>query len=320
MSILSIYIGDTEISFVASRNNSDVIDESNFFKFPYVYAQSLQGSSYSEEKFFKDLINLATKSLGIKLDDCKLRVVTNSEITPLALDVSEYFVFYNKIPANHYYVTPLRLSYAQTTTSVANMEPIEDKNMNANREIFNFQDYQDVIKNNQTDQNINYMFYQAQAMFKQGVVNFFGDRMSYINIAPHLTSLLIINSISQVGKYVLRIDEHNIFPHFLHSQEMGYSFTNLGTLLNSPGYTEVLVKTSLGTSQLLEILPQKLFILPLKSGDKADILVKSNNATQESVVSGGDVGLIIDTRDKSLPLKFTNEDLQVVERARGEFF
>ena len=125
------------------------------------------------------------------------------------------------------------------------------------------------------------------------------------------TYMLLFDILKTPGFFDLTIDSSNILINLLllahhkpefHKLFLDYQFDSLGTLINTPGQTECLIKRNSGNSQLITIPTNNLYLLPLGKSDRATILLKSHLLGKfEKVVSGGTLGVVIDTRDKTKP-------------------
>ena len=113
------------------------------------------------------------------------------------------------------------------------------------------------------------------------------------------------------------MDLDNIFPvlALLTMHDPKYSslfldqkFWTLGTLINSPGMTECLIERESGPSQFVDVKPNELFFIPMEESTTVKLQVKNASlGTQERFVSGGKLGLIIDTRPKNNNVTFTEK-------------
>ena len=135
---------------------------------------------------------------------------------------------------------------------------------------------------------------------------------SFCNFSEQLSPLsyiLALDLIREHGTFELKLDEHNVLPNLglinmydgnLLANVSDYKLTSLGTILNLPGTVECLFESDYGTSQLIDVAKDKLFFVPLEEGSTARIVAKNSlTGTIEKTVTGGKLGFIIDTRDKS---------------------
>lgn len=161
---------------------------------------------------------------------------------------------------------------------------------------------------------------------------FTGGRFAKFSHNPIATFLLALDLLKVPGLHEVLIDSGNKFPLFsllnykfndaankksekddkeavsflsedimkVNDEEIYESeFINVGTVLNAAGGVECLFEVEAGNSQFIDLKANKLFIFPLDTGEKARIVVDGKSTGHiETKVSGGSLGLVIDTREK----------------------
>lgn len=86
-----------------------------------------------------------------------------------------------------------------------------------------------------------------------------------------------------------------------------YPMTRLGTAVPVSSPAKVLIDTGLGEPQELLVEKEELVVFPLESGSDAGVTVERKREKKEAYsVSGGEVGLIIDSRPRPLTLPKDN--------------
>ena len=140
--------------------------------------------------------------------------------------------------------------------------------------------------------------------------------------------ILILNLIKKAGIFEVELDRERylILQYILKAYDKSAQLMaegkveKLGTLINTYGEAECLITSEIGTSQLLDIEKDKVFVLPLNYNERAHLTIKSQKiGTMEKDVTGGKLGLIFDTRvekvDITSDLKVFNASLKSLGQA-----
>lgn len=306
MYTLSFYEGSSELSFAIGRR---------LFKFPYTYSKNLFSSSFTKEQFYKDIFNLAAKELGESLDNCEIYTTGVLDHPKVPFKVEKSACILTSLPENYVYVNNYMIAMKNVFRSFTPLSFYEEEdNLFANMNIFKNIVYSDTFDINVKDKLLRAILASTQLNFSGNGVVLTGDRFINFNINTPLSYLLVFDIIRQPGIFYVKLDKRNFLPHMMllsYEEE----FFSLGTLVNSPGETECLYETEVGTSQLITLEPDKLFILPLEAKNEARILVKSSSGQIDQKVIGGELGVVIDTRSKTEGFEFKEVGVDAIIQA-----
>jgi hypothetical protein len=136
----------------------------------------------------------------------------------------------------------------------------------------------------------------------EGSVLITGERFIDFDKSEAISYLLAFDLLRFPGTYHLKIDKNNVFPHYFMLDmlaEIDDEYFSVGTIVNSPGPTECLYKSNLGTTQLVTLEENRIFIIPLDKNSEASVLIKNSKGSIERKVQGGALGVVLDTRDKT---------------------
>lgn len=333
MPVLSVYFGSSSISFLYANSPK----EYKFFKYPYVYSKNLFGHFVSEIDFYTALFDMIYKDLGIdkemKSSSAKLLFTSFPHIplqnmhpelsVPLNNVVSrtnEYFaIFVDECsvinPSTFFYAYPLKSYYKK---EMKNEIELNTANYYSNLSVFPQAFFTSDSDRLEHDNYIRFLSINSvYDMPKDLPIMLCGDRFSDNSKYEPLTYLLAIDLIKDPGIFQVKMDLDNIFPvlALLTMHDPKYSslfldqkFWTLGTLINSPGMTECLIERESGPSQFVDVKPNELFFIPMEETTTVKLQIKNAAlGTQERFVSGGKLGLIIDTRPKNNNVTFTEK-------------
>jgi hypothetical protein len=306
MRVLSFYEGLTELSFAL---------ENSVFKLPYTYAPNLFSTSFSKEKFYKDVFEIASRKLGVDMVECQVSAIGVLDAPKVPYDTNQSKCLLSILPDDHVFVAYEVLA---TRSDCSSYEPVgiydDTDNMLANIELYPHLTYSDTHDVSIKDTFLRNILTQTLLKFKGSEIVLTGDRFSKFNVNKPLSYLLVLDIVRSAGMYTVKVDKENIFPHTL-SIGVNADYDNLGTLVNSPGPSEILFETEVGTSQFVELEEDKLFILPLGLNDKARLLVKNQKGQLENTVFGGELGVIVDTRRKEKNYEFREVEVDAIIQA-----
>ncbi len=306
MYILSFYEGTSELSFALGRK---------LFKFPYTYSESIFGTIFTKEQFYKDVFELAAKELGVKLKECEIHAIGVLDIPKIPFEIKKSLCLLTSLPENYVYMTRNMVAVNHSYNSYTPLTLYDsDDNLLANMGIYPNLFSSDTHDVNVKDTLLRSIMVGSEYKFMGTGVLFTGDRFIDFDTNPPLSYLLVFDTVKQPGIFNLRIDKKNFFPHML-MIGLDEEFAPLGTLVNSPGKTECLYKTDVGTSQMIELEPNKLFIVPLERGNEAHILIKNSEGQMEQRVFGGELGVIFDTRDKNAVREYKEIEIDAIIQA-----
>lgn len=320
MPVLSVYFGSTFVSSLALNPDG----EFHTFRFPYSY----NGRNFSHfcdpEAFYAEVLNLIIKKLRLKKSELEIVATGISEIPRAGVDYKHTLTL-DKILAS-------QLEYAYFAVdgwSVFSHAGANSIDLLTSQEIEEAdRDYLanlGIYTNARPTSDNFFEFYLDQ--IKQLLQSPSGDQsiidrpilLSADFIFGHNRArgyLFLLELLTMPGVFEMAIDRENTYMHLQliksYNPELVANLQKpdtifLGTLINSPGESSFLLKDEVNTSRLVELPEGKLFLSPLEKEQKLTAVIK--NATlgsTEKIVSGGRVGLIIDTRVKQDPAKFNS--------------
>jgi hypothetical protein len=315
MPVLSVYIGTNQQSFLYLDSTSQ-LDTTKVVSFPYVYSENLFGSSLSEKEYYAGVVDYVTRQMRVsskKVDtiitgfpkSCELELLASfcaplSKVLPSVREYSHIYLTNSVVIKNgtvgYYTFLPDHLS-------------AEENNFYANLDIYPF-----LVPANDTevlhhDKLSRFISLGIDVDFSSdNPIILTGDRIAESDYND-LTNMLALDLIRTPGIFDVRMDNDNLLPHIamlrtFDSEFKGLAdhvdFKRLGTLLNAGGPVECLYESGAGTSQLIEMSAERLFVLPQNQDTEARIVAKSDKIGHiEKKIKGGELGFVIDTRDKS---------------------
>lgn len=320
MPILSLKYGSSNVS---AAHLSDEGKLTTYF-LGYGYSKDLYGHFYSEDQFYKDVVEHVISQLSINKDGLEVIATGFPNIPAIGFDYASSMTIdqlYKDVEEFEIMSLSNRAIFTQNNhitlqeganTSFGRMETNYLLNLAVYQTSFPTRpsDYNLIMSNIWGILNSNRGDTQQLVLDSKPVV-FFGDVFYEGLMTREFESIAYLYFISMVvnpGVFNIKIDDSNLLPHFLHLKKYNVEYSKfyeqfepkvLGTLINSPGETSCLVSTELGTSQLIEIKENKIFFIPLDETANARLVVKSQELGGiEKTVRGGKLGVIIDTRLK----------------------
>jgi hypothetical protein len=313
MPTLSIFFSSSEISAL-------FIDEdysTRSFNYPYIS---------SNEGFIRDVCKLAEKDLGVSISNTELLVTGFPKPYGEFLN-PKLFISLEKVASREFGFYPVYTSNFTVVSKSGYSSNIDLSNITTDEvnSLSNLVLYRQVIQTDNFDQfNVdNLVRFLPESIVKpisEEPVIMSGDRFSRSFKRDANSLLLILDLIKIPGKYQVILDKNNLLPclslAYYYDGRFGnliksFKFDDLGTLINSPGGAEIYVSGNDGTSQLLQVESDKIFILPMAAGVVSKATVKRQGAsTQEMLLRGGSLGLIVDTRIKNNAKMFTKDYIE----------
>ncbi|RJR27289.1 hypothetical protein C4561_02565 [candidate division WWE3 bacterium] len=314
MPVLAAFIDTQNVNILIFKS----YDEYYLYNFPYVYTKEVFSASYSETEFYRSVFEYYCKQHKLKLSDCD--VVVSGFLEPPKLELPlKYYVsvfdvirrisgFYPILVNNYSIFTPQGFycwnSTDQNMTS-GEMIEAEEENFYANMAIYPHLIASDLSTQSDIDQNIMSLLGGSKLRIPDNMpLTFCGSRFTHENMIPELNYMMILNLIQHEGVFDIRIDKYNssilfallnIYDSNIHLEPVP---EKEGTVISTFNSLECMVKSEIGTSQLVQLEKNRIFVLPVGSNERPEILLKSHNIdTKELKVSGGKVGLIFDTRE-----------------------
>lgn len=291
--------------------------EIEFFNFPYTYSSEAFSNQVSEEEFNKTVIEAIIKPKKIKLSELEfiamgfmgnpLPAIEAKMLTKLPDLLQELSGLYPFV-VNQYSVMAKDavLSYQ---TGLSKKENLDGDEFN---ELANLSIYPQLIPTDiptitvldrRISQKINLVDFSYVS--KQNIV-FCGSRFSLPSVYQYLDWILALDFIRKPGFYGLNLDRHNAIPllslikKFKPQTDINPTqyLEPLGTLVNSPGETECLLNSDVGTGQFFDVKKENIYVVPMSQDGKETLELKSRLLGNcKEIVTGGKIGLIISTKE-----------------------
>lgn len=333
MPVLSLKYGNSSVNAVYLDDEGEVSD----YLFPYGYSKDLYAHFYAENDFYSDITDLIMSKLDVEKEGLKIiatgfpsiptighEYTSSLTVDQLLSKVEDYEVVC--ITNGTVFTQKDYLSYFDT-------EKVKLGSMETNY-LLNLAIYTNAFPTRPSDYNLLLssiwgMLNSNRKNTKELILNskpilFFGDILNEKFIDQEFESIAYLYFVSMVvnpGVYNLKIEDSNLILHLLHLKMHNYDLSqqyeqfepeSLGTLVNSPGETSCLVSTDLGTSQLMDIKPGRIFFIPLDKNASARLVIKSQElGSVEKTVQGGKLGVIVDTRAKHDLENYEHNTLQM---------
>lgn len=315
MPILSFYEGYSELSFVVFGSDIDPNDY-NVYRFPYTYSNNLFANSFTRDDFYKDVFQLACKSLKIKQKDYQLYSLGFLSCPELPFETVKEACVFSEIPSGYMYISTQMIAMKNATYSF-NLPTLDtaDYNFRANLDLYHNIIYYDSRDIALKDAYIREISHYANVTVPYDEIIITGDRLREFKNNPALGYLLILDVIRNHGTYNVKVDKENIFPHSVLTGIDKIDYPTLGTLVNIPGEVECLIETDVGTPQMFDLPADSIFVVPLDIGSDARVLVKSHETVIDKRVNGGELGIVIDTRDKMDKTEFKEVYLNYIAQS-----
>lgn len=307
MQKLSFYEGSSELSFCF---NGDL------FRYPYTYSSNLFSNSFSKDQFYEDVFGLASRVLNFDMTKVELTTCGVLKSPKVAYEAHQSGSVLTKLSENQIYVNHDLIGLESNINSYVPVNFFENESdFSANLHIYLSLVLTETHDITEQDTLLRAILSLATISIKSGDVLLTGEYFTTLSLHKALSYLFILDLLNPPGLFRVKIDSENAYPHAHMGTLEDISYTKMGTLINSPGKTECLYKTDLGTSQLIDLKPEKLFILPLDEQSEGTIFVKTSQTQFEEKVHGGELGVVIDTRDKSNLAKQTKIGVDVILQA-----
>lgn len=321
MPILSLKYGSSNVSAVYVNGDEPPVT----YFLGYGYSKDLYSHFYSEENFYKDVVEHIVSKLNVQKEGLQIIATGFPDVPAIGQDYASSVTLdalLNEVDDFEY----MYLSNDGVFTKKRFISPEDDTSASFGRTeanyLLNLNTYKSAFPTRPSDYNLlmakiwgilnsNRKDDTLKLILDSKSFVFFGDIFHEDLMSKEFKSIAYLYFVSMVvnpGVFNLKIDSSNLLPHMLHMRKFNVDYKEqyekfepkvLGTLVNSPGDTSCLVSTELGTSQLLEIKANRVFFIPLDNSASARLVIKSSElGSVERTVSGGRLGVIIDTRPK----------------------
>lgn len=319
MPALCAYIDQQNISLLLFESTEKYTTKN----FPYVYSHAIFSSSFTHDDFLIALFTLFCKENKIKLADCDILVTGYMEPPELlmSLKISEpvYSVIKNiegvdlclvnntGILGRNFCYSFTNIAKGQLNAQIEVPESVEsvEENFYGNSQIYPNLLPMYITTQLDIDESITSMFPNTTVFTGEKPVVFSGGRFVQGTIHPELDYLLMLNLIKNPGVFDIRRDNSNfavlfsLLQKFHPDLQLDNAYVKEGTLINTPGTVECMIKSDFGTSRLLQFDKDTINVVPVGHDERVQIIVKSHAlGTVEKYVNGGRLGLIFDTRSQ----------------------
>lgn len=319
MPTLGLYFGSTKVSSVLIKDDGDPLYDS----FPYAYSHSLMAHAYTEETFYKDVFEKILKLYDITNVNLEIvaagfpRIPSIGEeyshtltIDKLVSTEQKYFSYlldnWSIISSSSYIYCRPTVFPTKDSGQIDYLSNIAATNILVPKTLEEYKlmlgSMQPLIDELSHDSHTSELVGRAPTMYSGSLLSTDDEKIQ------NLLYVFLINTTRGEGVREVYYDMHNKFvlASLLKSYKSDFSYVLdsiepdfLGTLLNINDDITCLLKSRVGTSQLVDVKKGQVFILPVDKNEEVDIVAKGSNiGTKEYKARGGKIGLVIDTRNK----------------------
>ncbi|MBN1162727.1 hypothetical protein JXA34_03215 [Patescibacteria group bacterium] len=339
MPILAAYFGLSVVDILIYRD----VDDFEFVKFPYPYNLELNRIFVDEEVYNKQVLDTVLADKDEELTD--FDVIVAGYLSKPKLSVKPQLsttvpVLINSVEKlNPLFVNLWAVSLRDKTLS--RILDFESFNQDALAAFSGVLDFFSTISiypqispieisiRAHLDQELCEVYFKDESLlYPDFPLVFTGDRFSQFLTHKELNYIFMLSMVQKSGIYDIRVDYNNalilsqLLKTYSRDIALNYSdlFTHVGTLLSTTGYTECMVEKEVGTKQLFEVEKNSLYVLPLGIEVKAKLIAKSHETDSiEREITGGDIGLILDTRESkgslARDINMFNKSIKIFESA-----
>lgn len=291
---------------------------SGMFNFPYVYSKGIFSNQCTEKEFNKILIEKVLSDWNISPSRCNL--ITSGFMDAPEVDLKTKFsigvvdliessdellpVFINDCSFITKGVLNSYVSSKDAVMDTTNRD-FGDRDQTANLSVYPNMISKDLSAQASLDSRL-FQRIPKNFQFESGrKIVFTGGRFSQPVVDKELDYILILEALKGHGFFEIYMDNFNAFSLFktiqMYDRDIDIPTSeyikSLGTFIKTGGSAECLLSTGMGNDQFIEIEENKIFVLPLNVQNPAKLSVKSSVlGTIDIRTSGGDVGLVFDTR------------------------
>jgi hypothetical protein len=349
MPVIAAYFGVSLTSVLVYADS----DKFTFVTFPYFYSEDLFGNHVDEATFNTSILEMVLKSLNDPLskeDKFPAKISSYDILTAGYLSVPKL-----SVAAKYSTVVPEMLRATESCNAIfVNLWGVSSRGGTRVRQL-NAADFMpaeaslyghslDFVSNLSLYSQMAPVEMSTRAHIDQNLVKicpdleltpvsdipavFTGDRFSQFVKNPELDYLLTLGLLRTLGLFELAFDDKNalILIHLLNTylNDSVLNFmdftTPIGTLLNTLGFTECLIEDQVGARQMFTVEKDVVYMNPLSPGTSAKLTFKNHtHAHQESHIEGGNLGLIVDTREVKGSLagdiRLFNDSIKIIDEA-----
>jgi len=315
--ILACYFDTSDISLVLLSLDSNNVE---FFNFPYKYSSAAFSNQTNEAGFNKDVIETFLKNKKIKTSDIEVITCGFIEVPPVDIETKQSLKLVSIIKEiEEFYPFVVNEFSVLTKDSILSYEMCSEKSQDidggGSNELANLSIYPqiipvDILTSTELDRSIAAKVESLELGYKsKDALTFSGSRFSRTILYEYLDWILAFDLVRKPGIYEIFLDRRNAIPLFniikKYKPEILLNpkpyLEVLGTLINSQGETECLLTSDVGTSQFFDVKKDGFYVVPMLHEAPSSLSIKSRSLGNLNIsVSGGKVGLIINTGNSSL--------------------
>lgn len=317
MPALSVFIDAHSISLLVFISPVEYY----LYNYPYVYSDAYFGSSYDATSFYKAVFENFLSKHKLKLSDVDLLLAGYQSAPSLLLETKLSKSLREVLKTIHSYY-PIVINNISISTSDFSLMRTSDPLEKVHSEVkdsaevdyyANMRIYPQLVSNDipiqlDIDRNISSLLVSSKSLkvkfpTKTPIV-FCGSRFTQQTVARELDYLLMLDVINNSGVFDIRVNRNNSLILFSLLKLFKPEITDFpdivreGALISSRSAVECMVRTDVGTTQLVQLEKGRIMVLPLAHDERVNIMVKARDIeNSERIVNGGKLGLIFDTRD-----------------------
>jgi hypothetical protein len=315
MPLLAAYFDTSVVSFLLKKDKKNI----EFYTFPYVYSKGTLSNQCSDKEFYKYLIEAFLTERKIKVKSCDLIIsgfleapnfIENAKFSAGIVDVVKNSSDYLPIAINNSSLISKDIVNSFSYCKEENKLSLENKDFGEFDYYSNLCIYPQIVSDDLStqsdiDENISKKIPSNFKIENRKKIVFTGGRFAQNICSRELNYVLMSDLIKGSGVYDVYLDTKNAFLLIqlvkMYDKDIDISIEdyieNTGIFIKSGGSVECLLSTGVGEDQFIEIEKEKVFVMPLNINSKARLSIKSSDlGSVEIPISGGEVGIIFDTR------------------------
>ncbi|NMB70060.1 hypothetical protein GYA27_02560 [candidate division WWE3 bacterium] len=310
MPVLAAYIGAHDVTGLIYKSS----EEYTFWNYPYVYSPELFSAFTTETSFYRALFDQMCKDVDLKLSDCDVILSGFLEPPKIDLGLKMYISMYELLLRTEQYYPIMINNYAVATKDqIFSSKPLQypagetqdpvEEDFAANLSLYPQVVVSDLVSRVEMDSKLLQTVQNFKVPAEKPIV-FLGCRFNTLHGIEDVNTMLILQLLQGTGAYDIFVDSNdstiltNLLRIYL-GKDPGITVhpEKLATLISIPSGIECLIASQIGTSQIIDLEKDKIFVLPLPKEERTKIMLKpAGNPQVERIVSGGKSGLIFDTR------------------------
>lgn len=337
MPILSVYVGESQISVLEYTSSADF----KFASYPYVFPYEIFEDGYNSEKFYSQVLKHLAKTEGVDIDAETILVATVSGVSPAIKHTYRFSAHEVLSSLEEYSWTLVEDFVVMTAKSVSSFYPTKKDLTFSQPNMVNYLSnkvlYPQIVPSSPDtfkSEDVltkNLSISMGPPAVTELPLMYTGGRFAHFDSNQVASYLLALDLMRAPGVFSVHIDPENKLPliamvnTYLQSDEAAEKnmdqidvaevfedeFVTLGTVLNAPGGAEVLFEMEAGNSQFVEVKGNKLFVFPLERTSSARVVIDGKSVGHlEKNIRGGSLGFVIDTRDKEASDFLTSSSTQ----------